>query len=206
MALKGKAAEDWKKKNYDKSIKVSDAIVKQLLKGTKTSNIAAANKPGASAQYKEAVRRFYGKNTVKSTVTPSGPSAGSPNTKEPRLPVTVTPNMREDRRSVPRTNTPGPGGRNVRAKGPSANSANVREGRSSAGMSKTSTSTSKTNTPKGTGNTKRVNKPLIDLPKMLGNSQAKLDKKKAATQKMLDEQRRAVQAKKDATKKKANQK
>jgi len=184
MAANKSQQDAWKKKNYDKSIKVSDATVKKLLSGTKASNIAAANKPGASAQYKEAVRRFYGKNTVKSTMTPSGPSAGSPNTREPRTPVKVTPNMREDRRSVPRTNTPGPGGKNVRSKGPSVGSANVREGRSSASM-KTSTTTSKTNSAKGSGS-----KPLIDLPKVFGNAQSKLDKKAAATQALLEKNKK----------------
>jgi len=195
MPLKGKEAENWKKNNYDRSIKVPDSVVKQLLKGTKASNIAAANKPGASAQYKEAVRRFYGKNTVKSTMTPKGPTPGSPNDREPRKPVIVKPNDREDRRSVPRTNTPGPGGKNVRPKGPSVGSPNVREGRSSAGMSKTSTTTAK-----GSGNTKRVNKPLIDLPKIMGSAQSKMTAKANANAAKYKERQKAAQDKKKGMK------
>lgn len=101
MALTGKSAEKWKKENYNMGIKVSQATINKLKKGTKPGNIAAANKPGASAEYKEAVRRFYGKNTVKSTVTQKGPTPGSPNDRENRPPRQVTPNQREDRRSVP---------------------------------------------------------------------------------------------------------
>lgn len=64
MPVKG-SSKDWKKNNYDMSIKVSDSTVKKLKSGTQSGNIAAANKPGASAEFKEAVRRFYGKSTVK---------------------------------------------------------------------------------------------------------------------------------------------
>lgn len=53
------------KKNYNKNIKVSESTVAQLRKGTKASNIAKANAPGASAEFREAVRRFYGASTTK---------------------------------------------------------------------------------------------------------------------------------------------
>jgi hypothetical protein len=63
------SSQDWKDKNSNYKIKVSSSTVAKLRKGTKASNIAAANKAGASAEYKEAVRRFYGKNSVSSTTT-----------------------------------------------------------------------------------------------------------------------------------------
>jgi hypothetical protein len=86
------------KKNYSKSIKVSESVVAQLRKGTKASNIAKANAPGASTEFREAVRRFYGKDvtkampmaggkTVKSgprRVTSSKPSASSANVSKPK--------------------------------------------------------------------------------------------------------------------------
>lgn len=53
------------KKNYNKNIKVSSATVAQLKKGTKASNIAKANAPGASSEFREAVRRFYGADVTK---------------------------------------------------------------------------------------------------------------------------------------------
>jgi hypothetical protein len=58
------SSQNWKDKNSNYKIKVSESTVAKLRKGTKASNIAAANKPGATAEYKEAVRRFYGKNAV----------------------------------------------------------------------------------------------------------------------------------------------
>jgi hypothetical protein len=86
------------KKNYSKSIKVSESVVAELRKGTKASNIAKANAPGASPQFREAVRRFYGKDvtktmsmaggkTVKSgprRVTSSKPSSSSTTVSKPK--------------------------------------------------------------------------------------------------------------------------
>lgn len=78
------SSKEWKRKNYNRNIKVPESTVALLRKGTKASNIAAANKPGASREFREAVRRFYGKNTVKgkdpvkSTSTASKPMAKKP--------------------------------------------------------------------------------------------------------------------------------
>lgn len=136
----------WKDENFNLNIKVSQAVVDKLRKGTKATNIAAANKPGASAELKEAVRRFYGKNTVKTGPVNKFPPTKYPQPEKPKKPIIdrgpgmpkptqaqiaagkeatkkannakLTPNNREDRRSVPRTNTPGPGGRNVRPTAP----------------------------------------------------------------------------------------
>jgi len=79
------SSADWKKKNYSKKIKVSEATVAQLRKGTKAENIAKANKPGASAEYREAVRRFYGKDTTK-----AAPMAGGKTVKSGPRRVTST--------------------------------------------------------------------------------------------------------------------
>jgi len=80
MPIKPKASsQKWKDENFNLSIKVSQATVNKLRKGTKAGNIAAANKAGASAEYKEAVRRFYGKNSVaKSPVKVPGPKQTGP--------------------------------------------------------------------------------------------------------------------------------
>jgi len=80
MAIMPKASsQKYKDANSNYGIKVSEATVAKLRKGTKASNIAAANKPGASAEYKEAVRRFYGKNSVaKSPVKVPGPKQTGP--------------------------------------------------------------------------------------------------------------------------------
>ena len=64
------STQKWKDSNSNYGVKVSAATVAKLKKGTKASNIAAANKPGASAEYKEAVRRFYGKGAISSMKTP----------------------------------------------------------------------------------------------------------------------------------------
>lgn len=142
------STQKYKDANSNYKVKVSSATVAKLKKGTKASNIAAANMAGASAEYKEAVRRFYGKNAIKST------TVNTPNQKENRPPRVPT--------------------------------ANDREGR---GTKVTGSSSTKKTTTAGTSS-KRVNKPLINLPKAVGNSQAKLDKKAAANKILLAEQKK----------------
>jgi hypothetical protein len=140
------SSQDWKDKNSNYSIKVPQAIVTKLRKGTKAGNIAAANKAGASAELREAVGRFYGKNVLKplpkATVpklntfpkskypnpnekpktykidpgqrkpTPKEIQEGK-NTRDKNNKNKLTPNNREDRRTVPSSPKPmpGPGGR-----------------------------------------------------------------------------------------------
>ena len=65
------------KKNYNKNIKVSESVVAQLRKGTKASNIAKANAPGASTEFREAVRRFYGKDVTKAMSMAGGKTVKS---------------------------------------------------------------------------------------------------------------------------------
>ena len=80
------SSSKWKKDNTNYGIKVSSATVAKLQKGTKAGNIAAANKPGASAELREAVRRFYGKGAIKATpgkipsVRQTGPAGEGPKT------------------------------------------------------------------------------------------------------------------------------
>jgi hypothetical protein len=86
MPMINKSTQKWKDANSNYNTKVSAATVAKLKKGTKASNIAAANKPGASAEYKEAVRRFYGKGAISTMKTPpsikqTGPV--SPGSKKP---------------------------------------------------------------------------------------------------------------------------
>lgn len=80
------ASKKWKDSNYNYKIKVSESTVAQLKKGTKASNIAKANAPGASAEFREAVARFYGRSSLRPvssspskrvphSVAPAGPSS-----------------------------------------------------------------------------------------------------------------------------------
>jgi len=64
MALKGKAAEDWKKKNFDRSIKVSESTIQGLRAGKTFEGNVAKFKGGMNAEQREAMNRFYGKNRV----------------------------------------------------------------------------------------------------------------------------------------------
>jgi hypothetical protein len=86
-------------------IKVSEATVAKLRKGTMAGNLAKAK--GASPEMKEALTRFYGAKRVAAAIGKSGPgSTGKPkpftpsaNTKEDRkAKATVTSNMREGRK------------------------------------------------------------------------------------------------------------
>lgn len=141
------SSQKYKDANSNYGIKVSEATVAKLRKGTKASNIAAANKPGASAEYKEAVRRFYGKNAVaKSPVKVPGPKQTGPVAPASKTPTIdrsnpkptpaqiaagkkakananknkMTPNNREDRRTVAKSPKPtgGPGAKSVRPQAP----------------------------------------------------------------------------------------
>jgi hypothetical protein len=80
------STQKYKDKNSNYKIKVSSATVAKLRKGTKAGNIAAAKAPGASAEYKEAVRRFYGKGSVGGTSTPSIKQVGPIVDKKPYVP------------------------------------------------------------------------------------------------------------------------
>ena len=80
------SSQKYKDKNSNYKIKVSPATVAKLRKGTKAGNIAAAKAPGASAEYKEAVRRFYGKGSVSGTSTPSIKQVGPIVDKTPKGP------------------------------------------------------------------------------------------------------------------------
>lgn len=80
------SSQKYKDKNSNYKIKVSAATVAKLRKGTKSSNIAAAKAPGASAEYKEAVRRFYGKGSAGGTSTPSIKQVGPIVDKTPKGP------------------------------------------------------------------------------------------------------------------------
>jgi hypothetical protein len=146
--IKPKASsQKWKDSNSNYGVKVSSATVAKLKQGTKASNIAAANKPGASAELKEAVRRFYGKGAVANT--PKGATPSSPNVKENRPPRKPSPNDREGRKPAvgsPKP-MPGPGGRKPKAPagGPgskprpsSGQTPNQREGRKTVNSPKPS--------------------------------------------------------------------
>ena len=130
-----------------KKIKVSEATVAKLRKGTMAGNLAKAK--NASPELREALVRFYGAKRVnaaigKATTPSSGPGGRMP--------------------SKPRG---GPGAR------------------------MTSTTKPKATAAKGTGNMKRVNEPLIDLPKALGSSQAKMTAKAEANKALLEKNKKA---------------
>jgi hypothetical protein len=175
----------------NKKIKVSEATVAKLRKGTMAGNLAKAK--GASPEMKEALVRFYGAKRVNAAIGKGGPgSVKKPapftpgaNTRENRTGVSVgTANSREGRNSV---SSPKPSG------GPGAKMTGRPRGGPGAKMTP-SAKPKATTTAKGTGNTKRVNKPLIDLPKALGSSQSKLNAKAAANKALLEKNKKARMA------------
>jgi hypothetical protein len=75
----------------NKKIKVSEATVAKLRKGTMAGNLAKAK--GASPEMREALTRFYGSSRVNAAIGKSGPgSIGKPK------PLTPKPNDRENRK------------------------------------------------------------------------------------------------------------
>jgi hypothetical protein len=92
MAKSKKVSSDWKKKNYNSSVKVSEAEVQKLRAAGSKS--AAIKKYGSDPKMREALNRFYGKAEVtrlaggsasssSSTTTPRG----GPGAKMPKKPV-----------------------------------------------------------------------------------------------------------------------
>jgi hypothetical protein len=174
--------------------KVSEKTVAQLRKGTMAGNLAKAK--GATPEMKEALTRFYGASRVNAAIGKSGPgSVGKPK------PMTPTPNSRENRAAPsvgtandregrkPAVASPKPSG------GPGAKMTGRPRGGPGAKMPKTSASSSaKPTATKGTGNTNRVNKPLVNLPGAFGNAQTKLNTKAAANKALLDKQKKTAQA------------
>ena len=141
----------------NKKIKVSEATVGQLRKGTMAGNLAKAK--NATKQQREALIRFYGAKRVNDAIAKA-----------------TTP-------------SPGPGGR-MPAKpkgGPGAKISGAKPKASAA----------KTNTVVGG---RRVNKPLIDLPKMAGSAQAKMTAQARANAALLAKQKKAAQARRDGMK------
>lgn len=169
----------------NKKIKVSEATVAKLRKGTMAGNLAKAK--GASPEMREALTRFYGASRVNAAIGKSGPGS----VKKP-APFTPSGNTREDRKptSSPKPSG-GPGAKMPKrpAGGPGAKMT-ARDGRPGAMKTTTRPSGTIAGAAKGSGNTKRVNKPLIDLPAKLGSAQSKLDKKAAATQALLEKNKK----------------
>ena len=150
------------------AIKVSAKTVAQLRKGTMAGNLAKAK--NASPEMREALVRFYGAKRVNAASGTMKPPAGASSAMS----------MKSAPKKAPAAA--------VRAGLSEASKAKKYSGRPGpTPMGKTSTT--------GTGNTKRVNKPLVDLPKIGKNAQAKADKKAAATKTLLAEQKKKAQDK-----------
>jgi hypothetical protein len=177
-------------------IKVSEKTVAQLRKGTMAGNLAKAK--NASPEMREALVRFYGAKRV-AAAGGNKVNTGSATVRENLVKSPVTPNQREGRKTMTSPKpTGGPGAKKATMTPPKGGPGS--KGRTPVPMPKggpgaKSPSSSlvkpKTTTAKGTGNTKRVNKPLVDLPKALGSSQSKLDAKAKANKALVDKNRQA---------------
>jgi hypothetical protein len=174
----------------NKKIKVSEATVAKLRKGTMAGNLAKAK--GASPEMKEALVRFYGAKRVNAAIGKTGPGSvkkpspmtPSANSRENRAGVSVgNANTREGRKT---TSSPRPAG------GPGAKMTGRPKGGPGAKMPKAPASSS--SKPKTMPNKPANQKPLIDLPKKLGNAQAKMTAKAAANKALLDKNRQARMA------------
>lgn len=62
------ASNDWKKKNYNSSVKVSSSTIADLKAGKTFEGNVAKFKSGATAEQREAMNRFYGKSRVDSAL------------------------------------------------------------------------------------------------------------------------------------------
>lgn len=90
-------------------IKVSEATVNKLRKGTMAGNLAKAK--GASPEMKEALIRFYGAKRVAAAIGKTGPGS----VKKPK-PFTSSANQKEDRKTMTSPKpTGGPGSKMPKA-------------------------------------------------------------------------------------------
>jgi hypothetical protein len=117
MALKGKALEDWKKKNFNMNVKVTEAQLDKLRKeGTPTKAIAKyKNDP----KMREALNRFYGKDRINKAI-----GSGTGSTKPPGGPGSTMTSK------PPKGSGPGYTRQNPRSGGPGAKTG--KDGRTSA--------------------------------------------------------------------------
>jgi hypothetical protein len=183
-----------------KKMKVSEKTVAQLRKGTMAGNLAKAK--GASPEMKEALTRFYGASRVNAAIGKSGPGSvkkpspmtPSANSRENRTGASVgNANTREGRSSVSSPRPAGGPGAKMTGRprgGPGAKMASVKRAVQPAIKG------AKPTTAKGTGNTKRVNKPLVDLPKALGSASSKMQNKAKSNADLYAKQQKAAQDKK----------
>ena len=187
-----------------KKIKVSEKTVAQLRKGTMAGNLAKAK--NASPEMREALVRFYGAKRV-NAAGGNKVNTGSATVRENLAKSPVTPNQREGRKSVPTVKpSGGPGAKKTTMTPPKGGPGS--KGRTPAPMPKggpgakspSSSTVKPKTTAKGTGNTKRVNKPLFDITKIGGNSQAKLSAKAKANQALLEKNKKARMDKKKGMK------
>jgi hypothetical protein len=177
-----------------KKVKVSEKTVAQLRKGTMAGNLAKAK--GASPEMREALTRFYGASRVNAAIGKSGPGS----VKKPS-PMTPSANSRENRAASPVGNANTREGRKTvssprPAGGPGAKMTGRPKGGPGAKMTASSSAKPKATTAKGTGNTKRVNKPLVDLPKALGSASSKMQNKAKSNADLYAKQQKAAQDKK----------
>jgi len=192
----------------NKKIKVSEKTVAQLRKGTMAGNLAKAK--GASPEMREALTRFYGAKRVNAAIGKSTVSK-FPAGKMPQPEKSKKPTIDRGMGMPKPTQAQIAAGKTATKKANNAKlTPNNREGRATVNKtttrpSGTITGKSSTTTIKTSGGT-RVNKPLINLPGMLSSSQAKLDKKSAATNALLAKNQKAIQDKKKAATARAKQK
>jgi hypothetical protein len=158
----------------NKKIKVSEATVAKLRKGTMAGNLAKAK--NASPEMKEALVRFYGAKRVNA-------AAGK---------ATATSTSKAS----------GPGGR-MPSKPAGGPGAKAKTSMKSTAKSKSSFAPSGSkSTPVERGYEKVYNKvtsqgskPFVDVPKKLGDAQAKMTAKAAANKALLEKNKKARMAK-----------
>jgi hypothetical protein len=160
----------------NKKIKVSEATVAKLRKGTMAGNLAKAK--NASPEMKEALTRFYGAKRVnaamgKSTTTvakSSGPGA-----------------------RMPKKPTGGPGAK-MATKAKSASATTAKSKSSFAPSGSKSTPVERGYEKVYNKVTSQGSKPFVDVPKKLGDAQAKMTAKAAANKALLEKNKKARMA------------
>jgi hypothetical protein len=154
------------------AIKVSAKTVAQLRKGTMAGNLAKAK--NASPEMREALNRFYGTKRVNAAAGPMKAPAGA---------TKAMPETAKKKPVVPaQAKRAGVSDVSKAKKYPSRPGGTVAKATGVKGT--------------GTGNTKRVNKPLIDITKIGGNAQSKLTAKSNAASALYNKQQAAAKAKK----------
>jgi hypothetical protein len=165
----------------NKKIKVSEATVAKLRKGTMAGNLAMAK--NASPEMKEALTRFYGAKRVNAAIGKSTASAPTAKSSGPGA-------------RMPKRPAGGPGAKSTRSTTKTSAKSTAKSGSVFAPSGSRSTPAERRYEKVYNAVTSQGSKPFIDVPAGLSSAQKKMKDKAKANAELVARQRKMAQDKK----------